>query len=84
MGQYADFAADIESFEGVSVITSGNIEELTDIFRGRVFSTEEISMLGVTKLEKTRLQPLINAAYDAQGFSKTEEKTKTRQIKKRG
>ena len=58
----------IENFEGVVVLTSGNIEELTDIFRGRIFSTEDISMLGITKLDKNNLKPLINAAYDAQGF----------------
>ncbi len=68
LGKYDNFAADIESFPGVVVLTSGNIEELTDIFRGRIFSTEDISMLGVTKLERNNLKPLINTAYDAQGF----------------
>lgn len=67
-GKYDNFAVNIENFEGVVVLTSGNIEELTDIFRGRIFSTEDISMLGITKLDKNNLKPLINAAYDAQGF----------------
>ena len=73
LGQYDNFAADIENFPGVVVLTSGNIEELTDVFRGRIFATENISMLGVSKLEKDNIKPLINAAYDAQGFEKDEQ-----------
>lgn len=68
LGKYDDFSADIENFPGVVILTSGNIEELSDIFRGRIFATEDISMLGVSHLDKNNLKPIINAAYDAQGF----------------
>ncbi len=72
LGKYDNFSANIENFPGVVVLTTGNIEELTDIFRGRVFATEDISMLGVKKLDKNNLKPLINAAYDAQGYESEE------------
>ncbi|MCR4880892.1 MAG: hypothetical protein K6A44_02955 [bacterium] len=68
VGKYDDFASNIEDFPGVAVLTSGNLEELTDIYRGRVFSVEDISMLGVSKLNTDDLKQLIGAAYDAQGF----------------
>ncbi len=74
LGKYDNFSADIENFPGVVVLTTGNIEELTDIFRGRVFATEDISMLGVKKLDRNNLKPLINAAYDAQGYETDEVK----------
>ena len=67
-GKYDDFSSNIEDFRGVVVITSGNLEELTDIYRGRVFTTEDIHMLGVSKIYKDDLKPLISAAYDAPGF----------------
>ena len=73
LGRYDNFAADIENFPGVVVLTSGNIEELTDVFRGRIFATENISMLGVSKLDKDNMKPLVNAAYDAQGFEQDEQ-----------
>ena len=73
LGRYDNFAADIENFPGVVVLTSGNIEELTDVFRGRIFATENISMLGVSKLDKDNMKALVNAAYDAQGFEQDEQ-----------
>ena len=73
VGNYCDFGSNIEDFPGIVVITSGNLEELTDIYRGRIFSTENISMLGISKADKTDFKPLINAAYDAPGFLKKTE-----------
>lgn len=72
-GKYDDFASNIEDFPGVVVLTSGNLEELTDIYRGRVFSTEDISMLGVSKLHKDDIKPLLSSAYDAPGFFENKE-----------
>lgn len=68
-GKYNNFSSDIEFFPGVVVLTSGNIEELREIFRGRIFSTEDISMLGVKKIKRNDFKTIINAAYDAQGFT---------------
>ncbi len=73
LGKYNNFSSDIENFPGVVVLTAGNLEELREIFRGRIFSTEDISMLGITKIEKDNLKPLINAAYDAPGFVSDKE-----------
>ena len=69
LGKYNNLSSDIENFPGVVVLTSGNLEALREIFRGRIFATEDISMLGVSKINKDNLKPLINAAYDAPGFS---------------
>ncbi len=67
-GKYGNFASNIEDFPGVVVLTAGNLEELTDIYRGRIFSTEDISMLGVSKIHKDDIKPLLSSAYDAPGF----------------
>ena len=72
-GKYGDFASNIEDFPGAVVLTSGNMEELTDIYRGRVFSTEDISMLGVSKIYKDDIKPLLSSAYDAAGFIEDKE-----------
>jgi len=73
LGEYGEFSADIESFSGVVVLTSGNIEELSTIYRGRIYSTEDISMLGVSHVETSQFKTLINSAYDAQGFEQDKE-----------
>lgn len=72
-GKYTNITGDIEAFRGAVVLSSGNIENLDDIFRGRIFSTEEISILGVGNIKKDNLQPLLNAAYDSEGYLTEEE-----------
>jgi len=68
-GKYNNLSSVVEFFPGVVVLTSGNMDELREIFRGRIFSTEDISILGVKKINKNDYRTLINAAYDAPGFS---------------
>ncbi len=72
-GKYANITGNIEAFHGAVVLSSGNIENIDDIFRGRIFSTEEISILGVGNIKKDNIQPLLNAAYDSEGYLNDEE-----------
>ena len=72
-GKYTNITGNIETFQGAVVLSSGNIENIDDIFRGRIFSTEEISILGVGNIKKDNIQPLLNAAYDSEGYSSDEE-----------
>ncbi len=72
-GKYTNITGNIEAFRGAVVLSSGNIENLDDIFRGRIFSTEELSILGVGNIKKDNIQPLLNAAYDSEGYLTEEE-----------
>ena len=74
-GEYNNFSAGIEYFPGVVVLTAGNLEELREIFRGRIFSTEDISMLGVTRInkeERTRIN------------KERKEKSRSKKVREKG
>ncbi len=61
-----DFAA----FPGSILMTKTSLQSIEYLYRGRLYTFDEIPPKGVVKLTVGNLEPLIKSALDAKGFSK--------------
>lgn len=72
IGNYGGFIKnirqDFENFPGAILIASNFRQGSGEIYRGRIYSTEDVSWPGIFSIDEDDLRSLINAAYDSQGF----------------
>lgn len=61
---------DFATFPGGILLTRNNKNTADYLYRGRIFSNDNITHSGVIKIENNDYSPLIQAANDAKGFSK--------------
>lgn len=64
-----NFQMDFELFKGAILITKNSQHKLDRLMRGRIFTTNELSGKGMTKIENNDFKPIIEAAKEAKGFS---------------
>jgi hydroxylamine reductase len=67
-GKISDSKQVLENFPGAVLIASNFSRGMGEIYRGRVFSTEDIAWPGIFSIDENDLRALVNAAYDSQGF----------------
>lgn len=60
---------DFESFKGAILITRNSQHKFDRLMRGRIFTTNELSGRGMSRIENDDFSPLIAAAKEAKGFS---------------
>ena len=61
---------DFATFPGAILLTKNEAHNIEYLYRGRLFTTDEIPPKGVAKLSHGVLTPLIDGALAAKGFSK--------------
>ncbi len=59
---------DFEMFKGAILITRNSQHKLDRLMRGRIFTTNELSGKGISKIENNDFTPIIEAAKEAKGF----------------
>lgn len=64
-----DFAA----FPGAILMTRYLFQKVEYLYRGRLFTTDMFAPSGVIKIKDDDFEPLIQAAYQAKGFTKKEQ-----------
>jgi hydroxylamine reductase len=67
-GKITDSRKVLENFPGAVLITSSLAKGIGEIYRGRVFSTDDIAWPGIFSIDENDFKTLVNAAYDSQGF----------------
>lgn len=74
LGQYGigteNCLIDFATFPGAILMTKHSLQKIEYLYRGRVFTTDEIAPKGVIKIKDYNFEPLIKAAIDSKGFSK--------------
>lgn len=65
---------DFATFPGAILLTKNEAQNIEYLYRGRLFTTDEISPQGVVKIENDNFQPLIDSAIQAKGFAKGQER----------
>lgn len=61
---------DFATFPGAVLLTKNESQNIEYLYRGRLFTTDDITPKGVSKLEKDDFTPLIKSALQAKGFAK--------------
>ena len=61
---------DFATFPGAILLTKNEAHNVEYLYRGRIFSTEDIPPKGVAKLQTGNLSPLIDAALNTKGFAR--------------
>ena len=59
---------DFEMFKGAILITRNSQHKLDRLMRGRIYTTNELSGKGMSKIENNNFAPIIEAAKEAKGF----------------
>ena len=66
---------DFATFPGAILLTKNEIQNIEYLYRGRLFSTDNIIPVGISKLKNKDFQPLIESALQAKGFAKGQTRT---------
>ena len=66
---------DFATFPGAILLTKNESQNIEYLYRGRLFTTDNIVPKGVSKLDNNDFSPLINSALDAKGFARGRTKT---------
>lgn len=73
-GQYGSCSEncilDFATFPGAILLTQNSYQNVEYLYRGRLFTTEDIQPKGVVKIENHDYLPLIESAKKAKGFAK--------------
>ena len=73
-GHYGDCSGncilDFATFPGAILLTQNSYQNVEYLYRGRLFTTEDIQPKGVIKLEEDDYSKLIESAENAKGFAK--------------
>ena len=67
-------ALDFATFPGAILLTKNETHNIEYLYRGRIFTTEEIPPKGTAKLDCHNLSQLIESAYTAKGFTKGQQR----------
>ena len=65
---------DFATFPGAILLTQNEAQNIEYLYRGRLFTTDEITPKGVVKIENNDFNPLINSALQAKGFAKGQKR----------
>lgn len=73
-GHYGDCSEncilDFATFPGAIILTRNSYQNIEYLYRGRLFTMDDLKPNGVVKLEGNDFSPLINSALNAKGFAK--------------
>lgn len=65
---------DFATFPGAILLTKNEAQNLEYLYRGRLFTTDDIAPKGVVKIEYNNFTPLIESAKQAKGFAKGQQR----------
>ena len=65
---------DLATFPGAILFTKNEAKNIEYLYRGRLFTTDDIAPKGVVKIENNNLTPLIESAKQAKGFAKGQQR----------
>lgn len=65
---------DFATFPGAILLTKNEAKNIEYLYRGRLFTTDDIAPKGVVKIENNNLTPLIESAKQAKGFAKGQQR----------
>lgn len=65
---------DFATFPGAILLTKNEAQNIEYLYRGRLFTTDDIAPKGVVKIENNNLTPLIDSAKQAKGFAKGQQR----------
>lgn len=65
---------DFATFPGAILLTKNEAQNIEYLYRGRLFTTDEIAPKGVAKIENNDFSPLIESAKQAKGFAKGQKR----------
>ena len=65
---------DFATFPGAILLTKNEAQNIEYLYRGRLFTTDEIVPKGVIKIENNDFSPLIDSALQARGFAKGQKR----------
>ncbi len=70
---YTNCIVDFATFPGAILLTKNTFPNVDYLYRGKLFSGEDISPTGVLKIKNNDYTPLIKASLEAKGFTKGKE-----------
>ena len=65
---------DFATFPGAILLTKNESQNIEYLYRGRLFTTDDIAPKGVVKIDDNNFEPLLKSALQAKGFAKGREK----------
>ena len=65
---------DFATFPGAILLTKNEAHNVEYLYRGRIFTTDDIPPKGISRLDSKNLQPLIQSALETRGFKKAHKK----------
>ena len=65
---------DFATFPGAILLTKNEAQNIEYLYRGRLFTTDNIAPKGVVKIENNDFSPLIASALQAKGFAKGQKR----------
>ena len=65
---------DFATFPGAILLTKNEAQNIEYLYRGRLFTTDDIAPKGVVKIDNNDFRPLIESAQQAKGFAKGQER----------
>ena len=65
---------DFATFPGAILLTKNETQNIEYLYRGRLFTTDNIAPKGVVKIENNNFLPLIDSAKQAKGFAKGQKR----------
>lgn len=65
---------DFATFPGAILLTRNETQNIEYLYRGRLFTTDEMSAKGVVKIENNDFKPLIESTLQAKGFAKGQKR----------
>lgn len=65
---------DFATFPGAILLTKNEAQNIEYLYRGRLYTTDDISPKGIVKIENNNFEPLIESALDAKGFAKGQDR----------
>lgn len=68
---------DFATFPGAILLTKNEAQNIEYLYRGRLFTTDDIAPKGVVKIENNNFTPLIESAKQAKGFAKGQQRAST-------
>lgn len=65
------YLLDFSEFPGAIFMTKHSFQNVENLYRSRIFTTDAVSPKGVVKINENNFEPLIQSALEAKGFTKT-------------
>lgn len=65
---------DFATFPGAILLTKNESQNIEYLYRGRLFTTDDIAPQGIVKIENNNFEPLIESALQSKGFAKGQKR----------